>query len=322
MTSRVDSRDARTRFGTTRGRHASSRNGISRTPANLRALATRRRHAARNAVHHAGSSLHHHRRVGSVRRHSHIRHRHRHRHRVVFVPITYYVYPVPPSIGYQDDIYYVEPYCPPEEVVEEYYEYDYGPAPYAEPALPPTLPAPYAKPEAPAPEPVPQPAPQAGAGEPSGFELGVEAFQAADYRKARLYFRETVDADAEDGEAWMALMFSSFMLERFDEAAEALARAAALEAFPRGYRFDVRALFAEPATFDAALERLYRENQIHPRNMDAWLLRAYFHVAAGEITEAQSAIQRVLLVRRTDTTAPVLHTALLPPLEEADAPAR
>lgn len=311
VTSRVDTGARLPRFGGVRPGDHARRHTLGRTPASLRALATRQRHAARNAVHHAGSHLHH-RRIGSVRRHSHLRHRHLHRHRVVFVPLTYYVYPVPPSIGYQDDVYLVEPYCPPEaEYVEEYIEYEYG-APAPQPApLPAPLPAPAAGPAE---------AAEAAPPAPGDFELGVEAFRAGDYAAAGGHFRETVTADPEDGEAWMALLFSSFMLERYDEAAEALARAAALDAFPRGYRFDARAIFADPAAFDAALARLDHENRIHPRNLDAWLLRAYFHVAAGEALEAQSTIQRVLLVRRTDPTAPVLHTALLPPVEDAEAP--
>jgi tetratricopeptide (TPR) repeat protein len=152
------------------------------------------------------------------------------------------------------------------------------------------------------------------------FAAGVDAFMEGDYATALKFFRRAVQADEENGEAWMAIMHAAFAVGVFDEAADAIERAALLGAFPRGYRHDPRPMYPVKGRFEALLERLQTFRKKHPDYADAHLIAAYFHVALGEKAEANEAIVQLLKLRPDDETAPILTLAMLPPLPPAEAP--
>ncbi len=157
------------------------------------------------------------------------------------------------------------------------------------------------------------------------FQAGIEAFKAGDFETALNHFRDAANADETNGEAWMAVMHAAFAEGEYKEAAGALAVAAELGAFPRGYRFDPRPIYPDPRVFEGSLALLDRHIAEHPDDGDALLLRAYFHVAAGERSAAQTRLNQVLDLRPDDPTAPILTIAMLPPAEpqkaEGQAPA-
>jgi tetratricopeptide (TPR) repeat protein len=198
---------------------------------------------------------------------------------------------------------YDEPYT---EVVPPYGDPGYV-APYA------TGPGAVVEPE-PAPD-FPEPLPGEGQ-QPlphPDFEPGLQAFLAGDYGAALERFSNVLQAEPDNGEAWLAMAHANFAIGRYAQAAKALAEAGRLEAFPRGYRFDPRPLYPQEGRFDALWLRLRQHAAARPADADAQLLVAYFHVALGERGEAYEAIERVLQARPDDETAQRLALALLPP---------
>jgi len=189
----------------------------------------------------------------------------------------------------------------------------------------PAAPAPVPAPAPPADGGFPAPAPQAGPAAPEGaeaqperkphpdFEPAVQDFLAGRYQQSLERLDRVVQAEPDNGEAWLAAMHANFALGRYGRAAAALAEAAALDAFPRGYRFDPRPLYAKTGNFDRALQALDSHIAANPKDVDAVLLRAYLHVSLGERNQAQDLIQRALEIRPADETAPALALALLPP---------
>ena len=176
---------------------------------------------------------------------------------------------------------------------------------------------------APAPAPAPgsddAPDPEAAPGY-TEFGLGVDAFLEGDYPGALQQFRVSVQADEENGEAWMAVAQSAFAVGVFDEAAEAITRAAELGAFPRGYRYDPSPMYPVAGRFDKFLARLETFREKYPDNADAQLVAAYFHVALGDKAKADAAISKVLELRPEDEAAPALTMALLPPVPPQKLP--
>ncbi len=169
----------------------------------------------------------------------------------------------------------------------------------------------------PVPEEVPSPEDAPGHAE---FGLGVDAFLDGEYPEALKQFRLAVQADEENGEAWMAVAQSAFAVGVFDEAAEAITRAAEIGAFPRGYRYDPTPMYPVEGRFDKFFERLQTFREKHPTNADAHLIAAYFHVALGDKHEANEAIVKVLELRPDDEAAPALTMAMLPPVPPEKLP--
>ena len=164
----------------------------------------------------------------------------------------------------------------------------------------------------------PQPDPGAADGEQrrgphADFEPSVKAFLAGDYEAALQHIDQVIVDEPDNGEAWLAVMHANFALGHYGRAANGLAKAAALEAFPRGYRFDPRPLYPAEGKWDELLGALDTHLLDSPNDADALILRAYFHVALGEKKEAQKLIDDVLVARAGDETAPQLAMALLPP---------
>ncbi|MDF1701651.1 MAG: tetratricopeptide repeat protein, partial [Planctomycetota bacterium] len=216
-----------------------------------------------------------------------------------------------------------EPYYGPGEVVEEVI-YDEAPQQAAEGApleQPLEQPAEEDFPVAPA-----QPAEPSTDGADTGdtqaaprkphadFEPSVKAFLAGDYQGALGHLDNVVRDEADNGEAWLAVMHANFALGRYGPASSALAKAGALGAFPRGYQFDPAPLYAKQAgAFDGYLQALDDHLAANPKDADAQLVRAYMHVTLGEKGEARTALDKVLELRPADETAPELALALLPP---------
>ena len=185
------------------------------------------------------------------------------------------------------------------------------------------LPAgPQVQPQGAADQPAPADAPNPEVDAPgyAEFGLGVEAFLDGDYPGALQQFRVAVQADEENGEAWMAVAQSAFAVGAFDESAEAITRAAELGAFPRGYRYDPSPMYPVEGRFDKLLSRLETFREQHPENADAHLVAAYLHVALGHKDEADAAITSVLQLRPEDEAAPALTMALLPPVPPQKLP--
>lgn len=253
----------------------------------------------------------------------------------VFAPTWGYHRPYVPSFtfvsvwGYgcycEPPATYVEPLYAPPLYVEPVYPqplapaYGPSPAPYYEaPAAPPA----YAQAPQPEPQPEPQPqpatpsdpqAPRAPSAEQQQI-LGrsLEAFRAGRTAEALALLDGAVQADPTLGDAWLGIAYAGFALERHERAAQALTQAAQLGAFPRGYRFDARALFPSAAAYDAALARLVARVAMAPRDADARLVLAWLQVSAGERAAAQEQILQVLTLRPADEAAPILALALLP----------
>ena len=231
------------------------------------------------------------------------------------------VFGFPPDPGFC-----AEPWpSPPPIIVEPTYVY---PAPLPPPqAEPPVLVAPPSEPwpaPATAPEVLPEqppaqadPGADAQAARAETFGKGFEAFQRGAFEEALGRFESLVKSDPKDGEAWMAITHAAFALGLYPRAAEALAQAAALGGFPRGYRFDPAPLYAGEGTFDALLERVVRHVAATPRDADARLVLAWLFVSLGRRVEAQEQLQQVLMLRPDDGTAPVLSIALLPAAPQA-----
>jgi hypothetical protein len=152
------------------------------------------------------------------------------------------------------------------------------------------------------------------------FDAGVKAFQKGDFETAIQSFEAATEAEPDNGELWMGLMHASFAEGEYTTSADALANAAALGGFPRGYRFDPRPAYPSPDTFDQALANLEEHRRTHPDDANAHLVAAYMHLALGDRDEANQAIVRVLELRPGDETAPTLNTALLPPVPPNEVP--
>ena len=249
--------------------------------------------------------------------------------------------PYAPGIGVEVDPYAAAPLAQPGYVDPGYAQPGFAePAPFAE--------GPYQEPwaypgepgadepllEAPAQgapqagEPAPQDAPLAEADgtpptqEAATFAKGVEAFLAGRYAESQVLFALLSETQPEDGQVWLALTHSHFARSEYAQAATALARTAALGAFPRGYRFDPHPLYPD-GSFDEKLARLRHHTQTYPLHAEAWLLRGYFEVAMGDGEAARVSLDRVTALRPTDATAPLLRVALEPaeaPPAEAAAP--
>lgn len=179
----------------------------------------------------------------------------------------------------------------------------------------------------------PAPAPQPGEGETEGadeqdaaraphpdFEPAVKDFLGGRYQQALERLDRVLTAEPDNGEAWLAAMHANFALGRYGRAGTALAKAAALDAFPRGYRFDPRPLYEQTGNFDRAVKALDAHIAKKPTDADAVLVRAYLHVALGERVEAQDMIQAALEMRPEDETGPALALALLPAPPPPKAP--
>ncbi len=152
------------------------------------------------------------------------------------------------------------------------------------------------------------------------FEAGVEDFLAGAYVDALVHFRTAAELEPENGEVWMAVAHAGFAAARYRDAAEGIAEAGELGAFPRGYRYDPKSMYPEEGRFEALLAQLETWRTKHPEDANAHLVAAYFHVALGEPAEASQAIVGVLTVRPEDQTAPLLNVAMLPPLPPEASP--
>ncbi|MGE0193235.1 MAG: tetratricopeptide repeat protein [Planctomycetota bacterium] len=161
-----------------------------------------------------------------------------------------------------------------------------------------------------APHGVDQPEPPAGEGE-ELFAKGVEAFLDGRHAEAELTFHLLSLEQPENGQVWMALLHARFAQGDYEAAATALNKAAAIGAFPRGYRFDPTPLYRD-GSFPQRLQGLERHLGTYPRHTDALLLLGYFQVALGQEANARASLDRVLLQRRADPTAILLQEALLP----------
>ncbi|MHC5010216.1 MAG: tetratricopeptide repeat protein [Planctomycetota bacterium] len=230
---------------------------------------------------------------------------------------SYYWYGGLPAFGFGVAYYdsYYDPYFPSTTVIVEqqpiYIVEEPAPVePYPEvvPAEPPVVPAP-------AEEPLP---PEEAPGQ-ADFDAGVEAFFAGDYEAAFEGFSRAAEADAENGEAWLAMAHAAFALGRYDASAVGIAEAAALGGFPRGYRFDPSPMYQPEGTFQDLLAKLDDHRKKRPADADAHLVAAYLYVALGKGGPANEAIVTVLQLRPEDPTAPLLAIAQLPPLPPPDA---
>jgi hypothetical protein len=220
-----------------------------------------------------------------------------------------------------------------------------APAPYPAPeALPqPQAPAPPleqapsapAIPEVfPAPSPAPEGAPSApetapGAQDAQGprplsaedekaLQQSLEEFRAGRYGAAQATLEAVVARSPDLGHAWLGIAHAAFASGRTTRASEALTQAALLGAFPRGYRFDPRALYAEAAEFDSRKQALEEHVRAKPADTDARLVLAWLRVSLGEREQARADLDAVLGQRPADAAAPLLSHALLPPAPEAE----
>ncbi len=196
-----------------------------------------------------------------------------------------------------------------EEVIEEVIEEVPAPAPAAKaPVEEQAFPEP-----APLPEPEKQPDDEGQRAPHPDFEPAVKDFLAGRYQQTLERLDRVLTAEPDNGEAWLAAMHANFALGRYGRAGNALAKAAELDAFPRGYRFDPRPLYQQTGNYERAVKALDAHIAKNPQDADALLVRAYLHVALGERKEAQDLLQTVLELRPADETAPALALALLPP---------
>ncbi len=143
------------------------------------------------------------------------------------------------------------------------------------------------------------------------FARGVEAFLDGKFAEAAMTFHLLSVQQPENGQAWMALTHARFAQLDYRGAADALAKAAALGAFPAGYRFDPTPLYRD-GSFPQRLQAIERHVQAYPLDANAWLLIGYFRVALGQEQSSRAALDRVLQLRRNDPTAIVLIEALQP----------
>jgi hypothetical protein len=197
-----------------------------------------------------------------------------------------------------------------------------GPAPdegFPEEGMPPEgmpqegAPEPGAQPQAPAaPEQPPEDAAAQQAAQ-KAFEEGVHLFMDQHYAESLARFQAMASADEKNGEAWLGIAHSAFALGRYDVAAQAVAKAAALEAFPRGYRFDPKPIYPKEGSFDGFLAALVKHAHDVRNDADAHLLLAYLYVSLGKTSDAQLEIAWLRHLRPNDPTAVALETALEPP---------
>jgi hypothetical protein len=214
---------------------------------------------------------------------------------------------------YEDPGYYTDPYggavmLPPDPGSYDDGPYDdgsYDGGPYES--------GPYEEPwDAAAPAVAPQAPSEAGTDDGEAtFARGVEAFLDGRHAEAEMLFHLLSLQQPDNGQAWMALMHARFAQAQYDGAAQAIGHAAAVGAFPRGYRFDPQPLYRD-GSFPQRLERLQRHLGTYARHTDGWLLLGYFQVALGREAEARAALERVLELRRADPAAIILLDALLP----------
>jgi hypothetical protein len=151
------------------------------------------------------------------------------------------------------------------------------------------------------------------------FETGFRAFSEQRYEQALGMFRLVVELDPKNGEAWLGRAHAAFAISNYREAAESVARAADLGAFPRGYRFDPRPVYRTPGTFDDAFARLKEYARTNPQDADAHVLLAWLHVGLGERDQAQASLASLRALRADDPTAAFLRVAMLPPEPPASA---
>jgi tetratricopeptide (TPR) repeat protein len=152
------------------------------------------------------------------------------------------------------------------------------------------------------------------------FDAGVQLFLQQRYEEALGQFQALVATDAKHGEGWLAVAHASFALGRYGEAGQAIAKAAALGAFPRGYRFDPKPIYKGEGEFEALFQRLEQHVRANREDVDAHLLAAYFHVALGKTAQANLEISWVLNLRPGDPTAEILRVAMEPPPPPQNAP--
>jgi tetratricopeptide (TPR) repeat protein len=201
---------------------------------------------------------------------------------------------VPEPLPYLESVPYVEvePYIPQEPYV--------APVPY--------VPNEHIGPDLPA---AGLPSPQAY--QPDAFDRGAEAFEAGQYREAHEWFDKAVRADPRDGEAWLGLMHTSLMLDRYADAATAIARVADLGGIGPGYDLDPREVYGDdPVAYDAAVVRLERFVARYPRDTDALLTIAFIRVARGDHALANADLQRLGGLDRTNPMVQVLANAMRP----------
>jgi thioredoxin-like negative regulator of GroEL len=153
------------------------------------------------------------------------------------------------------------------------------------------------------------------------FEAAFRLFLSGNWADALAGFQTLAAADPQNGEALLGIVQSAFALGRYADAARALEAAAALGAFPKGYRFDPRPLYpvradaagaGQSSPFDALLQRLQQHVRVQRQDADAHLLLAYLHVAMGRTAEANLELAWHRALRPGDPTAAALATALEP----------
>jgi hypothetical protein len=154
------------------------------------------------------------------------------------------------------------------------------------------------------------------------FQEALDLFLGGRYEESLYRFRGMTTADAKNGEAWMARAHAAFALGQYAESAESVARAAALGAFPRGYRFDPAPIYRPEGAFSERLGLLITYTREHPDDADAQLVLAWLQVSLGNRAAARAALAGVEGIRPDDATAALLRVALLPPEPPAEgAPA-
>jgi hypothetical protein len=185
---------------------------------------------------------------------------------------------------------------------------------------PPSAPVPPAAPIAPESD-VPAPPTEEGAEDPAvaaaraEFQAALQAFLAGRYEEALGKFRAMTTADAKNGEAWLARAHSAFALGLYGESAHAVATAAALGAFPRGYRFEMAPLYPAKGSFEERLATLEGWTREHPDDADAQVVLAWLYVSLGRQAEARAVIAGIESIRPDDATATLFRVAMLPPEE-------
>jgi hypothetical protein len=238
----------------------------------------------------------------------------------VYAPVpVWHVEPAPPVVIEAPPQGYVapapDPYqapAPQPPVVEEA-------LPEQAPGFPPPSPA---APEAPA-DPVPAEEGQhtLSPEDEQALRQSLDDFRAGRYGAAQATLEAVAARTPQLGHAWLGIAHAAFAMDRYGRASEALTQAAKLGAFPRGYAFDPRALYAKPDDFLGRKQALERHVTAAPQDANARLVLAWLRVSLGERDLARADLDAVLALRPTDEAAPLLSLALLPALPQAQGPA-
>ncbi|MFM8980762.1 MAG: tetratricopeptide repeat protein [Planctomycetia bacterium] len=168
-----------------------------------------------------------------------------------------------------------------------------APAPEPEPAPEPAPAAAAATPDAEA----PAPPPTLSADDQQALQQSLAAFAAEDYASALATLEALAARVPALGQAWLGVAHAAFALQRPERAAQALTQAALLGAFPRGYAFDPRVLYAAPERFDERLAGLATRAAAEPGNADLHLVLAWLRMSLGQRDEARASLDTVLTLR-------------------------